>query len=329
MHREEARTYLVGAYQLNPGEGDFSLIASMFTRLPKEFGALHSATRLVGYEGVAGATDRMQFFGIEVDSITDIPTGLHIWELSEAEWIVTAKAEGSIRTELRQGISWQWIHRSVGKSSRLIGDFLAQGAEEWWRDGKAGQKKFSIFANVPYNCAIANLRDDRDDVVLSDYNPAWPDGFDKMASYIRDSLGDDIALKVEHFGSTAIPNMVAKPIIDVLIEIPAFDEARQRALSVLNDETWEYWWSSGHMVFIKRKELMGKRTHHLHLAPKGHPVWKGTAFRDYLRANWDDASRYMEFKKMLAESNRTDRERYTNLKTQFVEAINQKAIQGF
>jgi GrpB-like predicted nucleotidyltransferase (UPF0157 family) len=75
------------------------------------------------------------------------------------------------------------------------------------------------------------------------------------------------------------------------------------------------------MVFIKRDALMGKRTHHVHIAPRGHPVWKGLIFRDYLRAQPQVAARYAGLKRGLAARYREDRERYTNAKSTFVKDV--------
>jgi GrpB-like predicted nucleotidyltransferase (UPF0157 family) len=143
---------------------------------------------------------------------------------------------------------------------------------------------------------------------------------------LREQLDPDIALRLAHYGSTAIPGMPAKPIIDILVEIPSFSAGRQRALTVMNDPAWEFWLYSGHMVLFRREECMGRRTHHVHLAPAGHDLWKGLAFRDYLRAHPEDAARYAALKRELAQTYRDDRERYTRMKTQFIEEINQKAL---
>jgi GrpB-like predicted nucleotidyltransferase (UPF0157 family) len=71
---------------------------------------------------------------------------------------------------------------------------------------------------------------------------------------------------------------------------------------------------------------MGKRTHHLHLAPAGHEIWNGLAFRDYLRTHPEEAARYASLKRQLAESHQTDRERYTEAKTEYVKKVTEKAL---
>jgi GrpB-like predicted nucleotidyltransferase (UPF0157 family) len=168
----------------------------------------------------------------------------------------------------------------------------------------------------------------RDDIYLVDYDSSWHAQFEQMADWLRSHLGTDIALRVEHYGSTAIPGMPAKPVIDILVEVPSFAEAKKRVLSCLNEEVWEYWWCAGHMVFFKRKELMGERTHHVHLAPRGHDFWDGLAFRDYLRSHPEDAARYAALKQQLAVRYRKDREAYTDSKSEFVREVLLRAKRG-
>lgn len=71
---------------------------------------------------------------------------------------------------------------------------------------------------------------------------------------------------------------------------------------------------------------MGQRTHHIHMAPQGHKLWEGLAFRDCLRTHDADALRYAALKHKLAKSYRQDRERYTDAKTMFVKEITSKAL---
>jgi GrpB-like predicted nucleotidyltransferase (UPF0157 family) len=314
--------YLVGGQQLNPAEGDHSLIASMFERLPKEARRAEGLTRFVGYEGCGKGADRLRFFGIEVDSLDAIPRGLTAWDLEDASWTVWQEMDGRNAIVWREEIDWKWRAVPASDSGRSLGEFAARGPAEWWGDGGREPWTFSLFALAPFDCRLNGFRDD---IVLVDYDPTWPEQYERMAGWLRDRLGPDVALRIEHYGSTAIPGMPAKPVVDILVEIPSFDEGRRRALSVLNDPTWEYWSYSGHIVFFKRKELMGERTHHIHLAPRGHEIWEGLAFRDYLSSHPADAAKYAALKRELATTYRTDRERYTDMKTSFVEDVLRKA----
>jgi GrpB-like predicted nucleotidyltransferase (UPF0157 family) len=320
---------LIGGIQMNPAEDDHSLVAEMFDRLPGEVvqgGCLAPGklTRFAGFESAGDFPDKLRFFGVEVDEVRYIPEGMVSWELDADSFTVRQSDEGRPCPAWWEDISWQWSVRPLSDRGRTIGEFAARGMPAWWaRETAAIHRPFQLFAHVPYDLKKGAFDDQ---VLLVDYDPAWPEQYEGMAGWLREQLGPDIVLQLAHYGSTAIPGMPAKPIIDILVEIPSFSAGRQRALTVMNDPTWEFWLYSGHMVLFKREECMGLRTHHVHLAPAGHDLWKGLAFRDYLRTHAEDAARYAALKRELAHTYRDDRERYTEMKTQFIEEINQKAL---
>jgi GrpB-like predicted nucleotidyltransferase (UPF0157 family) len=225
---------------------------------------------------------------------------------------------GRGETIWREEISWRWQRRGELGPKSFLGEFDAFGPEEWGVGREGRKRSFSLFAHSPYDLRKSTIDDE---VRLADYDPAWPEQFEKMAVWLRERLGPKVVLRIEHYGSTAIPGMPAKPIVDILIEIPTFEEGRRCALEILGDETWEFWKYDGHLVFIKRACPMGRRMHHLHLAPAAHKIWNGLAFRDYLKAHSEDAKRYAALKYRLADAHRNDREGYTQAKSEFVEVI--------
>lgn len=315
----------MGGQQLNPGDGDLNFHAQLFCRLPKEVEHTGDVTRYVGYESVTRTGDHIRFFGIEVNNIRDIPVGMVAWELSDSRWTVWESREGKDVIIWQEDITWQWLDTSHSEVRRPTGEFHAQGPPGWRGRGDTGHREFLISAN-----AYVDLRKNGadDEVHIVEYDPSWPERFVEMACWIRHHLGPNIALRVEHYGSTAIPGMPAKPVIDILVQIPSAAEAKKHVVPRLNSETWEYWWYSDHMIFIKRQELMGQRTHHIHMAPQGHELWKGLAFRDYLGTHPRDAARYAGLKRQLANAHRRDREMYTEAKTEFVTEITSKALKG-
>jgi GrpB-like predicted nucleotidyltransferase (UPF0157 family) len=167
-----------------------------------------------------------------------------------------------------------------------------------------------------------------DDVHLRSYDPRWPELFRAEAERLRHLLGNAVVNRIEHVGSTAVPRIIAKPVIDMLVEIPSFKTAERDIVPTLREEGWEYIWRDdrppGHMMFIRRASD-GRRTHHVHMAPAGHSLWERVLFRDYLRSHPQEASRYEQLKIRLASLYAADSEAYTEAKGAYVKEIMMKA----
>lgn len=313
---------MVGDLQVGGANWDYDSFGKLIGRLTKEVEHTGDLTRYIGYRGVTSKQDDVQLFCIEVERIGAIPTGLLAWDMNGDAWTVLRPDCEKNATIWQDSLAWSWFDRS--SSGRVTGEFTAKCPSEWNSNGVSVCRNFRVTTNA-YIAPEKGGPDD--DVHIVDYDPSWPRQFEDIAQWIQDELGTDVALHVEHYGSTSIPCMPAKPIIDVLVEVPSFAKARQRAIPLFNKPECEYWWYSDHMVFIMRNELMGWRTHHIHMAPAEHIIWKNLAFRDYLRAYRDEASRYAALKHKLAADYRTDRERYTIVKGQYVEEVMVRALQ--
>lgn len=172
--------------------------------------------------------------------------------------------------------------------------------------------------------------DNSEHVVIVGYDSRWPTIFEATALWLRETLGSDLVLRVEHFGSTAIPGMPAKPVIDMLVEIPSFERALPEAVLKLEAEGWSYIWRAdrppGHMMFIKGLPPHGSRTHHVHMAPHDHKLWERLDFRDYLIKHPNEAQKYACLKRELAEKFARDREAYTNAKGEYIQMVTQRAL---
>jgi len=285
----------------------------------KEIEGTGKVVRYVRYEGSVLETGRLVFLGVVLPKIISIPDGMVAWVLSDTTWDILKKEKGINKIISQKEIGWQWIDTENGNvNTTVTGDFFVRDSENLNRGA------FCITAN-----AFTDLHSEiegGDKVIIVEYDETWPKQYDEFASWVKDYLGSDIAMRIEHFGSTAISEMPAKPIIDVMVEIPSFYEARKRIIPLLNEETWEYWWYDDHMTFIKRDGFMGKRTHHVHMAPRNHKLWERIAFRDYLRTHSEDALQYANLKRNLANYYEKDREQYTNAKGKFVREITLKAL---
>ena len=158
-------------------------------------------------------------------------------------------------------------------------------------------------------------------VALTDYDPSWPAQFERERAAIADAIAQWLSGPLEHIGSTAIPGLQAKPVLDIMAPVVSLSASRE-ALPLLAPLQYEYWPYRADVMHWLCKPSDEFRTHHLHLIPMGSRLWhERLAFRDYLRTHLSVASEYVDLKKQLAARHEYDREAYTDGKTEFVERI--------
>ncbi len=163
-----------------------------------------------------------------------------------------------------------------------------------------------------------------EEVHLEPHDPRWAAQFSEERDRLLRLLPGHFAA-IEHIGSTAIPGLTAKPIIDILAGVGSMSEADALLEPLCQDG---YATSAEFNATLpERRWLMrhahGRRTHHLHLVVLGGHEWiRPIRFRDALRSDAAVAARYERLKQELAEKYRHDREAYTHAKTAFInEAI--------
>jgi GrpB-like predicted nucleotidyltransferase (UPF0157 family) len=167
----------------------------------------------------------------------------------------------------------------------------------------------------------------RDEIELAEPDPNWPAWFLAESAHLRSVLPADLLGRIEHVGSTAVPGLVAKPIVDMLVEITDPERARRLLPEVLPPPAYDYFWkppnSPGGRPYswLIRRDGAGRRTHHLHCVPADHDFWDTIRFRDRLRADPQAKGAYADLKRDLADRFRTDREGYTSSKTAFITAL--------
>jgi GrpB-like predicted nucleotidyltransferase (UPF0157 family) len=168
-----------------------------------------------------------------------------------------------------------------------------------------------------------------DDVLLVNYDPAWPAMYAAEAARVLSALPPDLLLAIEHFGSTAIPGMVAKPIIDLLVAVRSVQEARETAVRPMEALGYAFWADNprqDRLFFVKGlPPAAPHRTHHVHMTEMDGDMWQRLQFCDYLRSHPDEALRYTALKRDLADQHRQDREAYTAAKSEYVDAVIAKA----
>jgi GrpB-like predicted nucleotidyltransferase (UPF0157 family) len=153
------------------------------------------------------------------------------------------------------------------------------------------------------------------------YDASWPAMFDAERSVLERLLGEWLIGPIEHIGSTAVPQMPAKPVIDVMAPVESL-EASRPAIEAAGE--------AGYMYFPYKPDVMHwfckpspyRRTHHLHLVPFGSPLWRERlCFRDALGRTPALAEEYAALKCTLAERFKWDREAYTDGKGPFIQRV--------
>jgi GrpB-like predicted nucleotidyltransferase (UPF0157 family) len=176
----------------------------------------------------------------------------------------------------------------------------------------------------------------REEVAIAPYDPAWPESFRREAEHLRACLPSDLLRRIEHFGSTAVPGLAAKPIVDLLVEVTDLEAARARIAPVLEAQGYDYFWrpTFGDDVppfyawFVRRDPVTGARTHHIHMieaTPAFAEHWDRLYFRDYLREHPEAAREYEALKRGLSADSPGDRVTYTAGKTAFVRRVTAQA----
>lgn len=162
-------------------------------------------------------------------------------------------------------------------------------------------------------------------VIILDYDTNWPGRFQSLRKRIADALGD-MAAAIEHVGSTAVPNLAAKPIIDIDVVL-ASETMLPAAIERLASLGYIH---RGNLGVLEREAFRAPANdppHHLYVCPPGSAEFRRhMAFRDYLRAHPKDAKIYGDLKIALAERFREDRSAYNTAKGEFVEELTSRAM---
>ena len=120
-----------------------------------------------------------------------------------------------------------------------------------------------------------------DDIKIVAYDPQWSALFDEEAARLRSTLGGEPIAGLEHFGSTAIPQLAAKPIIDILIAVPSLNAARAVFPAKLKTLDYVFWADNpknDRLFFVKGMPPYGeRRTHHVHVTEPAGELWLGVS----------------------------------------------------
>lgn len=167
-----------------------------------------------------------------------------------------------------------------------------------------------------------------ENIVVADYDPHWPILYARERELILKCTGQDLAA-IEHIGSTSVPGLGAKPIIDIMAAVRSLSDA-ERCIAPLARIEYEYVPEFEDVMperrYFRKGASRGKRIAHLHMVELESDFWRRhLLFRDFLRAHPEAAHQYYCLKKELALKFKTDREAYTDAKTAFIEDILKRA----
>ncbi len=169
-------------------------------------------------------------------------------------------------------------------------------------------------------------------VAVVPYDPRWPKMFEQERLHLMSCLPVDVIKRIEHFGSTAVPGLSSKPIVDILVEVANLEETRRRIAPILEAEGYDYFWRPlwgddtppFYAWFIKR-DKNGNRTHHIHMVESWFEHWDRLLFRDYLIKYPDVALEYARLKMSLSNCHQNDRIAYSQAKSDFIRRVTETA----
>ena len=161
----------------------------------------------------------------------------------------------------------------------------------------------------------------RRSIVIDDYNSQWPVLYEEEKARLLRTIGNKV-VAIEHVGSTAVPGLGAKPIVDIMVGVSRLADADQ-CIDPL--QTIGYKYVPEYEVFIPerryfRKGIPEARTHHLHMVELTSDFWeRELLFRDFLRTHPEVAHEYYQLKKELASQH--DSDSYADAKPPFIESV--------
>jgi GrpB-like predicted nucleotidyltransferase (UPF0157 family) len=168
---------------------------------------------------------------------------------------------------------------------------------------------------------------EREPITLLPYDPSWPIRYGELETLLERSLPRGLWTRIAHIGSTSVPGMSAKPIIDIQVEVISSDRVRREVVPIMRDLGYEYIWrpTMGEQApfyawFIARNAT-GQRITHVHMVEPDAASEDRIRFRDFLRSHPQVAQRYEQLKLDLFEAHPLDRAAFTRGKSEFIASI--------
>jgi GrpB-like predicted nucleotidyltransferase (UPF0157 family) len=158
-------------------------------------------------------------------------------------------------------------------------------------------------------------------LIIVDYQDDWPEKFEQERQRLAAATGDYVET-IEHIGSTSVPGLAAKPVIDITIGVKNLAIADEKIVPAIVDIGYEYVSKYEDVMptrrYFRRADDKGMRTHQIHLWAVDDPEYeRHIVFRDYLRAHPEEAADYADLKRSLIDKF-DDVNDYADAKTEFI-----------
>ncbi len=167
----------------------------------------------------------------------------------------------------------------------------------------------------------------REHIAIVPYDIDWPARYAAIEERLARTLPLGLFTRIAHIGSTAVPGLSAKPIIDVQVEVTSLERVRREVVPMMQELGYEYIWrptmgeeAPFYAWFIGRN-AQGERTEHIHMVQPDPASEDRLLFRDFLRSHPAEASRYEALKQQLLRAHADDRAAYTQGKTDYIHSI--------
>jgi GrpB-like predicted nucleotidyltransferase (UPF0157 family)/adenylate kinase family enzyme len=290
----------------------------------------------------------------DYDEFLNIQRGL----VEKAQWIIDGNATKSLEMRFSRSdivlyfrfhrllCLWRIFKRLICKKSPISD--RAEGCSEnvhlrllrylWGFDDRVKKSIEELRRNYP-SVQFYELHDDKEardwiervspsQIYLAPYSEQWTIEFEKEKAILLQTIGDWVE-DIQHVGSTAVPGLSAKPVIDIMIGVRSLEEADRHCVSRIQnlgyDYIQKYELELPYRRYFQKTSKTGVRTHQIHLVEIDSDWWKRhLLFRDYLRSHPDVAKEYELLKQDLAKKH-SDTNEYAHAKTAFIRKIESKA----
>ncbi|MBK8708511.1 MAG: GrpB family protein [Flavobacteriales bacterium] len=171
----------------------------------------------------------------------------------------------------------------------------------------------------------------REPITVVPYDASWPEHYEELEHALKRILPRRLVQRIAHIGSTAVPGLSAKPIIDVQVEVCDMDEVVNDVAPIMVDAGYQFIWRRSigekdpYYAWFIRRNATGERTEHIHVVSPDQGECGSHRVPDHLRHYPEEASAYDELKAQLVKKYAKDRDAYTRGKSEFIDRVLQDA----